>query len=213
MVTTVRDWQLPPKDQAWTHAVRDPTDARMRALSEEIRYGLKYPKSGRHDDAIIRELPRRKHPRLTNALGTQGWGLHVAMGFSYRRFLWWMAACAALCVVYAALWLHFIDHTQVTTALAPPGIFLTLLTLALTVAQKTEDVWHPLNGGLPDLAQSIAGPGVTRESSTRQITPTLQDTANSSSSSYLERSQTQSASVTGVPDSSRRRIPASESRV
>lgn len=209
-VTTVRDWQLPPPEEVtWQHAVKDPTDVRMLALSEEIVSGLKDPRSGRDDKVIISELPRKQHPRLPKAFGTPGWGLHIIMGFSYRRFLWWIASCFALCAVYAALWFHLVDNTQVTTALAPPGIMLTLLTMALTLVQKTEDVWHPSNRRLPESSRTGTGTEVSMEPAPSQANATVQESIYHSSSTAPITPSIRPES-TAVPNFSRRRINARE---
>lgn len=203
----MRDWQLPPPEEVtWQHAVKDPTDVRMLALSEEIVYGLKNPRSGRDENVIVSELPRKKHPRLPKTFGTQGWGLHVTMGFSYRKFLWWMVSCSVLCALYAVLWFYFVNNTQVTTALAPPGIILTLFTMALTVAQKTEDVWHLSNRRLTESSATRTGTG----SPSSGTNATVREGAHTSSSAALPTTSIREPDA--VPNFSRRRIRASENR-
>lgn len=186
----------------------------MLALSEEIVYGLKIPTSGRDDNVIMSELPRKKHPRPPKTFGTQGWGSHVTMGFSSRRFLWCIASCSALCALYAVLWFHFVNDTQVTTALAPPGIILTLSTMALAVAQKTEDVWHPLNRRLLDPPRPGHAQNYTelpREFSPTKAFVTVQEGGNNLSST-VSATTSMRPEPHAVPNFSGRRISTTESR-
>lgn len=141
----MKDWDLPPKEDGWRHNIMDPIEDRMKLLSEEIVYGLKYPDIdlGGDRDLVVSKLPmKKKPPGLKRTFGSQGWGLLVTMGFSYWKFLRWALICVVLTVIFAALWLHFVDATSIPAALAPAGLFFSFLSSAMTVAQKTEDTWH-----------------------------------------------------------------------
>lgn len=185
----------------------------MMALGQDIVAGLKDPKTGQKEDPvlIIRELPIKKHPPLHQALGTQGWGLHVTMGFSCRRFLWWMASGIALCFVYAILWFHFVSNTQVTTALAPPGLFLATLSLVLSVLQKNEESWHHPNSQLQELSTTGTGTELPKESSPTQTVATIQEELEACPSSSTAPAATlMRPEPAGVPNFSRRRIHTQE---
>lgn len=182
-VTIVQDWQLPPPEEAtWEPGVKDPTYSRMLALSQDINDGLRDPRSGRDDNTIVNELPRKKHPRLPKTFGTQGWGLHVAMGFSFRRLLWWVAFCAVLCVAYAILMFLLFEDTQVTTALAPPTVILSLFSVVLAGVQKTEEVWHARNKQPGASSATGTSTDLRKESSQTQSLETLEEEACSSTS-------------------------------
>lgn len=179
----------------------------MLALSEEIVYGLKHPECGRGDKLIISQLPMKKRPRLAKAFGTQSWGLHVIMGFSYRKFLWWFLSCLVLCAIFAALWLHFVNDTQVTTALAPPGIILTLLTMAMAVAQKSEDAWHPADRKLPEPKEKRVRSRITDVSPSEE---TIGEYGDLSTLSASTAESTQSRPIRGIPNFSRRHVHISK---
>lgn len=206
-VTTVRDWQLPPPEEVtWEHAVKDPAYGRMLTLSEDIVAGLRDPRiwNDENPDTIIRELPRKKHPRLSKTFGTQGWGLHITMGFSCRKFLWWMACSSALCLLCAVLVFLFNKNTQVTTALAPPGIILTIVTVILAVLQKDEDVWQSRKRRLPESFATETDTDLPTAYSPHQAT-TMQEGAYLSESTPSGTTLVPSRPVVDVPNFSRRR--------
>lgn len=141
----MKDWDLPPQENGWRHNIMDPIEDRMKVLSEEIVYGLKYPNID-HDgdrDLVVSKLPMKQQPPgLARNFGSHGWGLLVTMGFSYWKFLRWALICAVLTVIFTALWLRFVDAKSISAPLGLAALFFSFLTSAMAVAQKTEDTWH-----------------------------------------------------------------------
>ncbi|KAG6357757.1 hypothetical protein INS49_013636 [Diaporthe citri] len=156
-VTPVKDWDLPPQGDGWRHNIIDPIEDRMRILSEEIVYGLKYPNIDYDEDRdlIVSKLPMKQQPPgLARTFGSQGWGLLVTMGFSYWGFLRWALGCLVLTIISAAVWFRFVDNTSKTAALphySTPFSLLQWLLLkrarihGITNARQslTDKVWHP----------------------------------------------------------------------
>lgn len=132
---------LPPtSDRDYEHSVPEPYDVHMRAAGEQIVFGLKDPKLAEGETTIINMLPKKVNPPpFVKQMGQAGWGLHVKMGFSQRRFLAWLLFCTVGNGIFVIVWLTKINPTDLQNAVVPATIATVALTFACTVMQMAEE--------------------------------------------------------------------------
>ncbi|KAL6399804.1 serine/threonine protein kinase [Ilyonectria robusta] len=132
---------LPPtSDRDYEHSVPQPYDVHMRAAGEQIVFGLKDPKLAEGETTIINMLPKKVNPPpFVKQMGQAGWGLHVKMGFSQRRFLAWLLICTVVNGIFVIVWLTKINPTDLQNAVVPATIATVALTFGCTVMQMAEE--------------------------------------------------------------------------
>lgn len=129
--TSVRDYE---------HSVPQPYDVHMRAAGEQMVFGLKDPKLAQGETTIINMLPKKVNPPpFVKQMGQEGWGLHVKMGFSQRRFLAWLLICTVVNAIFVTIWLTKINPTDLQNAVVPATIATVALTFGFTVMQMAEE--------------------------------------------------------------------------
>jgi len=108
----------------------------MDLVASEIVRGLANPGRGRGKTIMKRRLPKKRNPPpLGNQMGSPGFGLHAEMGFSPRRFLWWLLTCFVVSCVFVGLWLCFVSHTDLQNAFIPATSITGVLTLLVAIPQ------------------------------------------------------------------------------
>ncbi|KAH6967782.1 kinase-like domain-containing protein [Ilyonectria sp. MPI-CAGE-AT-0026] len=132
---------LPPTSvREYEHSVPQPYDVHMRAAGEQMVFGLKDPKLAEGETTIINMLPKKVNPPpFVKQMGQEGWGLHVKMGFSQRRFLAWLLICTVLNAIFVIIWLTKINPTDLQNAVVPATIATVALTFGCTVMQMAEE--------------------------------------------------------------------------
>lgn len=155
--------RLPPSEESqWTHGIESPLTANMKFLGEEMVYKLKNPKRARGFLRVISQLPTKKGPpSLDDAFGTKGWGIYASMGFSFWRFLWWLIIGELVSVVFCILWIWFKGNAQLTAAVVPGTLVMSVFSLLNGMSQRLEKPWKPL----PDDTSSETLQAVERASS------------------------------------------------
>ena len=112
----------------------------MKIAAAQIIAGMHNPKKlthsiATHDKATIDMVPKKKNERLADAMGTEGWGLHAVQGFSLWKILVWIAVLGVLGLAFVALWLSFVNRTDLQNAFVPITFFMTAILLMLGVPQ------------------------------------------------------------------------------
>ncbi|KAH6898373.1 hypothetical protein B0T10DRAFT_543346 [Thelonectria olida] len=125
---------LPPPDaRHYGHSVPEPLDIQMKAAAAQMVSGLMHPNRARGETDIVNMLPKKTNPPpFTKKVGEVGWGIHAQMGFSLRKFLVCSLVCLILCVIFAGLWIVYINPTDLQNALVPG--FLTVAGIAIGLA-------------------------------------------------------------------------------
>lgn len=139
-VDSLKAGLLPPVSaRDYTHSVPSPRNIQMRAARKQMVRGLKYPKKERGKTTITSMLPKKQNPPpFARDMGKFGWGLHAKMGFSQWRFLCWLIGCFILNVIFVALWLVYVNSTDLQNAFVPAAFSTAVLTFGLAVIQISE---------------------------------------------------------------------------
>ncbi|KAF6802733.1 serine/threonine protein kinase [Colletotrichum sojae] len=108
----------------------------MKIAAVEMIAGLAKPQSARRERTIVKILPRKiLPPQFMRKERTRGWGVYAKMGYSVKKILWWLVSGVLFVVVFAVVWLVYIDKKDLQNAFTPVTLFFTVITILVAVAQ------------------------------------------------------------------------------
>ena len=124
----------PPKVE-YDYEMMRSKDMHMRIAATQVLCGMHNPNCSINLRETIDLIPKKKDASLLLLVGSQGWGIYARQGFSFLKFLAWIAIVTLAGLSFFVFWLVKVDMKDLQNAIIPFTFLVTMLMMALAVPQ------------------------------------------------------------------------------
>lgn len=107
----------------------------MKIAAAQIIHTMHNPSDTYSERTTIGMVPKKSDGPLDMDCGAEGWGILAIQGFAIYKIAVWIGFVSFLGLIFAGLWLVYVERTDLQNAFIPYSFFATTLIMILGAPQ------------------------------------------------------------------------------